>query len=165
MSWKAVVPVKAHPWKMSSKVAAGVADWGMLMSNVKRGGRVEEGERFTQDMAEHEKPENNRFFQFLFQKTTYSFQILMGKRGHPWGNLQAAWDIQQRWSIYGGVKKKKNNFFSAPSLYASHCNTWVLTQTSFFWRLLAPAEITATPLKRMWDKPGGPLCVHVLSFI
>lgn len=59
-------------------------------------GRSGKVEQVTQDMAEHEKPGNNGFFQFLFQKRTYSFQILMGKHEHPWGNLQAAWDIQQR---------------------------------------------------------------------
>jgi len=62
-------------------------------------------------MPEPEKPDNSRFFQFLFQKRTYSFQILMGRHVHPWGNLQAAWDIQQRWSICRGVKTKYVIFF------------------------------------------------------
>lgn len=66
-----------------------------------------------QDTAEHEKPGSKGFFCILFEKRTYSFQILMGKHVHPWGNLQAAWDTQQRWSICEEGKENLSFFIGS----------------------------------------------------
>lgn len=153
-------------WQMKhthGKWAVGSSEGGRLgvpRSSLKRGG-WRKGKRLMQDTAEHEKSGSKGFFCILFEKRTYSFQILMGKHVHPWGNLQAAWDTQQRWSICEEGKENLSFFISSfplgPLRMSADTSKLFLMAPCSCWKHSSPL------LTWTGDKPGREWCLWALS--
>jgi len=85
----------------------------------------------------------------------------MGKRVRPWGNLQAAWDTQQRWSICEEGKENPSFFIGTfplgPLRVSADTSKLFLMAPGSCWKHSCPL------LTRTGDKPGRERCLWALS--